>query len=237
MAGAGMLELLVSSGVLGYLADSDLERLARKGAAGYRCTACGKQGGPADGPASVVVVLGDAPNGTVTPVVRLGHARCCPPQVRGAGAPLGAPAEAPMIAKAGALPGGRPVLVTELTAAAVAVAGPGERADLGTAVLLRLGLHLLASIGEPAPPASGWAAVLSPSGAVVTDPEGETFYSGPVGYPPGWLDLAARRGVVELLTGADGIGPDDDAAVLGALSAAASAGRLVGGTMPAGRAR
>ncbi len=238
--GAGkpeLLELLVSSEVRGYLTDADLERVARKGTAGYKCPRCGKQGGPADGPASVVVVLADAPGDGSGAVVRLGHARCCIPQVRGGGAPLVAPAEARMIAKAGALPGGRPVLVTELAASAVAVAGPGERADVGTSVLLGLGLHLLASLREPAPPAAGWAAVSSPSGAVVTDPEGEEFYAGRVGYPPGWLGLVDRRGAVELLTGADGIGPNEDAAVLGALHAAAAAGRLVGGLVPAGRAR
>jgi hypothetical protein len=237
VAGTEGLELLVSSAVRGYVADDDLERVAAIGAAGYECVACGKHGGPADGPASVVVLLDSAPGGTSKAVVRLGYARCCAPRVRAGGAHLAAPDAAGMVARAGVLPGGRPVLVTELTVPGVAVAGQGERVDMTAAVLLGMGLHLLASPWEPAPPAPGWNALLSPRKAVVTDPEAGEFYAGGVDYPPGWLDLAVRRGAVELLTGADGIGRAGDGAVLGALEAAASAGRLVGGLVQAGRAR
>jgi hypothetical protein len=239
VAGAGELELLVSSAVREYVTDDDLARLAAKGAAGYECVACKKPGGPADGPASVVVLLDPVPGGEFRAVVRLGHAACCAPQVREAGASLAAPGAARMLAKAAVLghpAGDRPVLITELATPAVEVTGPGERADLATGALLGLGLHLLASPWEPAPPAPGWVAVVSPRKAVIIDPDAGRFYAGGVDYPPGWLDLAGQRGAVELLAGADGIGGPGDA-VVGALEAAAAAGRLVGGLMPAGRAR
>jgi hypothetical protein len=242
MAGTGELELLASSAVREHVTDDDLERLAAKGAAGYQCAACKKRAGPADGPASVGVLLDAAPGGGCggfRAVVRLGHAACCDSQVTTAGAPLAAPAVARMLAKAGVLShpaGDRPVLVTELATLAVAVTGPGERADLATGELLGLGLHLLASPWEPAPPARGWVALLSPAKAVIIDRDGGRYYAGAVDYPLGWLDLAAQRRAVELLAGADGIdGPAG--AVAGALEAAAAAGRLAGGLMPAGRAR
>jgi hypothetical protein len=74
--------LLLSGQVLEVLADQDLERIAGMAAAGFRCTSCGRRGGPGDGPASVVIVVrpqrGSAARAAV---VSLAHAWCSPLRV------------------------------------------------------------------------------------------------------------------------------------------------------------
>jgi hypothetical protein len=232
--------LLVSAGVRELLSDADLERLAAMAASGYRCSSCGQRGMLSDGPASVLVTLQDGPGDTGRiAVAGLAHGRCCPPQVIDRPGILQVPAEAGMTAKAAVLPhasGRRALLVTELAAPPVAVAGPGERHDLATGVLLSLGLHLLPTPWEPAPPAGGWAVRLpTADAAVVTDPEGGCYYEGGLGQPRKWRQLVARRGTVELLAGVAGMdaaGPGNPEPGLAALEAAAKAGRLVGATVP-----
>jgi hypothetical protein len=126
--------------------------------------------------------------------------------------------------------------VTELPAAPVAVAGPGERYDLATGALLSMGLRLLASPWEPAPAASGWSVSLSPRSALVTCPDGDRYYEGSLDQPPQWRLAAKRLGSVELLAGTAGIaaaGPGQPGPGIAALEAAARAGRLVGATVSA----
>ena len=127
--------LLLSGQVREVLADQDLERLAGMAAAGFRCTSCGRRGGPADGPASVVIVMRSQPGrADRVAVVGLAHAQCSPPQVVEERDVLGVPSEASMTATAVLLPspaGPRPLLVTELSAVPVAVTGPGERHEPG----------------------------------------------------------------------------------------------------------
>lgn len=180
--------LLVSAGVRELLSDADLERLAAMAASGYRCSSCGQRGTLSDGPASVLVTLQDGPGGTGRiAVAGLAHGRCCPSQVIDRPGILQVPAEVGMTAKAAVLPnasGRRALLITELSAPPVAMAGPGERHDLATGVLLSLGLHLLSTPWKPAPPAGGWAVRLpTEAAAVVTDPEGGCYYEGGLGQP------------------------------------------------------
>jgi hypothetical protein len=233
-------ELLVTAEVREILADPDLERLAGMAAAGYRCASCGLRGSPADGPASVVITMRGGPgvSGRVA-VAGLAHGRCCPPQVIEQPGALEAPSGALMTATAVLLPapgGYRALLVTELTSPPVAVTGPGERHDLATGALLAMGLHLLSSPWEPAPPASGWDVRLTPRAAVVTDPDGGCYYQGSLEQPRTWRQLVTRQGAVELLAGTAGIaaaGPGNPEPGLAVLEAAAAAGRLAGATVSA----
>ena len=201
--------LLLSGQVREVLAGQDLERLAEMAATGFRCVSCGRRGVPADGPASVVIVVrpqrGSAARAAV---VGLAHARCSPPRVIEENNVLEVPANARMAATAVLLPspgGPRPLLVTELSAAPVEVTGPGERHDLAAGALLGLGLRLLASPWDPAPPARGWSVRLSRRSAVVTCPVGR-YYEGGLDQPPQWRQAAERLGSVELLAGTAGVG-------------------------------
>jgi hypothetical protein len=223
------VDLLVNGEVRGVLEDADLERLSAMAAAGYECVACGTRGGADDGAAAVVVLVQSG-----TGVVRLAHARCSAPGVVDAGGLLAAPGEASMSAKA-AVVDGRPLLIAELVAAPVAVLGDGERDDLMTGALLRMGLHLLASPWEPAPESPGWLVTIAAAGTVlVSDPDGGAFYDGGLDMPGPWLGAVSGAGRVELVAGVAGTaGVDGAAGNVAALESAARAGRLVGATVRA----
>jgi len=230
--------LQVGSDVAGLLSGADLDLLARSASTGYQCVACGRSGGPAAGPAAVIVLLSAAPGpaGPQVAHVRLAHGRCAPSQVISDAASLAAPPEATMSLTAGVVPHGdglRVLLIAEPSVhLSLVTAADGERVDTALAALLGQGLHLLASAGEPAPRAPGWLVSLpSPAEAVISDPSGDLFYAGELQQPREWRRLTASRGEVELLTGAAGIGADGPAQTLAALADAARGGRLAGATV------
>lgn len=228
------VELTVAAEVREWVEQADLDRLAAMAAGGWRCSGCGRRG---SGAAAVVVVVRPGAAGAETAVVNLAHGGCVPSQVRREQGPLAAPTAGGMTATAAVLPhisGPRALLVTELTTPVTARAGL-ERVDMGTAVLLGGGLHLLPDAWQPAPAAAGWAVLLpSPRSAVVLDPAGGRYYDGSLDQPPPWRQLAATRGTVELIAGVSGMagGPGDPGPGVRALESAARAGRLVGGTIP-----
>lgn len=235
MTAGERLELRVSAAVLELLADKDLERLERRGRAGYRCLECGEAGGPGDGPAAVVLEVGYGPGGAAVAMARLGHERCCGAEVRGDGTgPAAGSASFARPSVIGMRPM-RPALLAELDPPVYAVARAGERTDLGVSALLQNGLHLITDPKTPAPAAPGWKAEVSRRQVTVTYPDGRVFFTGRPRAPMGWRSVSAGAGALELLAGLGGLADGRDSA--GALLEAAAGGRLVGGLIEVQRTR
>lgn len=80
---------------------------------------------------------------------------------------------------------------------------PGQ---LRPAVLLHLGLALVASLEAAIPAAAGWRIELPDSGSgIVSAPDGSVFYSGELDQIPIWRRMVAVTGHAELLSGAIGL--------------------------------
>ena len=224
--------LTVSAEVAAVVGREDLEALANRVAAeGYDCAVCGEHS-PDSVPAAVAVW----DMGPGARWARVAHERCSPSAVIG---PADLPGETPARAVAGLAPhasaGVRALVLVEMLYSA-AVREGGERVDVAATGLLGEGLHLITSAGRLATPAGpGWSVVIpAPGVAVISGPgTAGTVYEGELWTPPGWLGVARRRGGAELLIGVTGIaeiGPDTNPLFL--VTAAARAGRLVGGLVP-----
>lgn len=140
-------------------------------------------------------------------VARLAHVRCSPSRV--VDLPPGslrAAEEAPAVAVSWVVPsaselGVRPLIVVEMSATISIVAGP-ERVDALMSGMLRQGLHLIARVGRPAPPAEGWAVTLTGADTVRIDGPGTLVYDGTLWRPPSWEQaVAALGGMCEVLVG------------------------------------
>jgi CBS domain-containing protein len=229
-------EIRMSHEVRAALGAEGAQRAAAVSLASGRCPVCGGSLSAATAANVVVTVAG------ATAHVRYAHPDCTPSAVQRAPAaadPLIGPDSFTMDIRAGLIEHGRallPVLVAEMRVR-VFTTGP-ELTDLVVSGLLSRGFTLVSRIRQAPRQLRGWSAVFAVNDTddegtvVITDQDGESYYTGEVHLPAGWLGEARRFGWCVLYAGAIGLVDIDSSEALPAvkaLRATASAGGLVGG--------